>query len=179
MKSGKLVAGFALMAVFFYAACSNGTNDNSPSDAQAQASADSIDNLVARGKYLAHHVSLCMDCHSTRDWTKFSGPMVEGTEGKGGELFGPDFDIPGNIYAPNITPDSATGIGSWTTDQFARLVSTGIRPNGDTLFPIMPYPHYNTLTKNDVDAVYAYIKTLKAVDNKVPERQLMIPVSLA
>ena len=42
---------------------------------------------VARGEYLANHVCVCMDCHGTRDWTRFSGPPTDGAMGKGGELF--------------------------------------------------------------------------------------------
>ena len=44
---------------------------------------------IAHGAYLANHVAACMDCHSTRDWSRFSGPLEAGTLGRGGELFGP------------------------------------------------------------------------------------------
>ena len=57
---------------------------------------------IAHGKYLANHVTVCMDCHSTRDWNKFSGPITDGTLGKGGEYFGPEFDFPGKFYSKNI-----------------------------------------------------------------------------
>ena len=61
--------------------------------------------VVARGKYLAEHVAICIDCHSERDFTRFAGPIKPGTFGKGGERFdGPTAGIPGVIYAPNITP---------------------------------------------------------------------------
>src|SRR4051812_32741697 len=66
---------------------------------------------IARGKYLAHYVTMCVDCHSKRDYTMFGAPMVPGTLGQGGELFGKDFGFPGNFYAANITPD---GVGNWT-----------------------------------------------------------------
>lgn len=49
---------------------------------------------VKRGEYLANHVTVCMDCHSTRDWSKFSGPITPGTEGKGGEEFNEDMGFP-------------------------------------------------------------------------------------
>ena len=49
---------------------------------------------VARGNYLAHHVLVCIDCHSTRDWSKFSGPVISGTEGKGGEKFDQSMGFP-------------------------------------------------------------------------------------
>jgi hypothetical protein len=59
---------------------------------------------VERGRYLANHVLVCIDCHSTRDWTKFSGPITAGTEGKGGERFDQSFGFPGVFISANITP---------------------------------------------------------------------------
>ena len=44
-------------------------------------------NRIARGEYLANHVTVCMDCHSVRDWTRFSGPPTDGTLGMGGDVF--------------------------------------------------------------------------------------------
>lgn len=52
---------------------------------------------IKRGEYLANHVTACMDCHSTRDWTVFSGPLENGTLGKGGEYFGPEMGFPGKF----------------------------------------------------------------------------------
>ncbi|HNR74792.1 MAG TPA: cytochrome C, partial [Cyclobacteriaceae bacterium] len=59
---------------------------------------------IERGRYLANSVSVCMDCHSTRDWTKFSGPLTEGTLGQGGETFDQSFGFPGKYISRNITP---------------------------------------------------------------------------
>ena len=59
---------------------------------------------LARGAYLANHVSVCIDCHATRNWEYFSGPPLAGTEGKGGEVFDEKSGFPGTIYAHNITP---------------------------------------------------------------------------
>src|SRR5688572_5474332 len=66
---------------------------------------------IARGKYLAHSVTVCMDCHSARDWTKFSGPLTEGTLGQGGERFDQTFGFPGAYISRNITPH---GISRYT-----------------------------------------------------------------
>src|SRR5690606_37478758 len=66
---------------------------------------------VARGEYIANHVAVCMDCHSTRDYTLFSAPLVPGTLGKGGELFDQQMGFPGSFTSKNITP---AGIGKWT-----------------------------------------------------------------
>ena len=143
------------------------------------ANEDSATKLIERGKYLAHHVALCMDCHSQRDFTQFSGPPKEGTEGMGGDSFNDKLDVPGIIYARNITSDTLNGIGKWTDDEIARAITRGISKNGDTLFPLMPYPHYNGMSKEDVYSIIAYIRTLKPNSNKVPERKLMIPMAMA
>ena len=50
---------------------------------------------IERGKYLAHSVTICMDCHAIRDWSKFSGPPTEGTLGKGGDRFDQTVGLPG------------------------------------------------------------------------------------
>src|ERR1700761_3144386 len=65
---------------------------------------------VERGKYLATNVAACMVCHSERDTSLYSEPLVSGTLGKGGELFGRDEGLPGNIYTSNITPST---LGKW------------------------------------------------------------------
>mgnify|MGYP000868716819 FL=1 len=69
---------------------------------------------VARGEYLANSVCVCMDCHSTRDWNSFSGPLVPGTLGKGGERFDQSMNFPGVIYARNLIP---FGLKDWTDGQ--------------------------------------------------------------
>ncbi len=83
---------------------------------------------IARGEYLVDHVAGCMDCHSERDWTKFAGPVIPGTNGKGGEVFDEETDgVPGAVYAKNITPDGVaalfpqvTGTGSALRQQFSQ-----------------------------------------------------------
>jgi hypothetical protein len=121
-----------------------------------------------------------MDCHSKRDMTKFAGPIMQGSEGMGGEVFDHKLvGIPGTVYAKNITPDPETGIGTWTDDEILRAITLGISKNGDTLFPLMPYVHFNRMAKDDLLSIVAYLRSLKPIKNKVPARQLFIPVSLA
>jgi len=160
----------------FFISC-NDTEEKS--GAATSGNEDSAKKMVERGRYLANYVSMCIDCHSQRDFNQFSGPIKEGTEGMGGEMFSEKIGVPGVVYAKNITPDTANGIGSWTDEEIARVMTRGIRKNGDTLFPMMPYPHYNGLSKEDVYSIIAYIRTLKPSSNKVPERKLMIPISMA
>ena len=168
-----LVIFFASLTIF-----SSCNNEDSKSTAVA-GNEDSVKKIIERGKYLAHHVSLCMDCHSQRDFSQFSGPPKEGTEGMGGEAFSEKLGVPGVVYVRNITPDTVNGIGKWTDEEIARAITRGINKNGDTLFPIMPYPHYNGMSKEDVYSIIAYIRTLKPNSNKVADRKLMIPASLA
>lgn len=68
---------------------------------------------LARGEYLANHVSNCMDCHSTRDWSKYAGPVIKESLGKGGEKFSDEISpgFPGVVFAKNITP---ANLSSWT-----------------------------------------------------------------
>ncbi len=142
---------------------------------------DSLQKVIARGDYLANHVAACIHCHSQRDFNKFSGPVIPGSEGGGGFVFDnkiADF-IPGVLYGKNITPDNETGIGTWTDDEILRAVTQGIRKNGDTLFPLMPYANFNRMAKDDLLSIIAYLRTLKPIKNKIPDRQLMIPISMA
>jgi mono/diheme cytochrome c family protein len=118
---------------------------------------------VERGKYLANHVMLCIDCHSTRDWNLFAGPIVAGTEGKGGEIFDQKLGFPGKYVAPNITP---IGLRNWSDGEIFRAITAGVSKDGRALFPIMPHHNYGQLDRKDVEAVIAYIRGLSPIENK-------------
>ncbi|MDX2046675.1 MAG: c-type cytochrome [Chitinophagaceae bacterium] len=135
---------------------------------------DSLKMQVEHGKYLAVYVAQCIDCHSKRDITKFSTPVIPGTEGGGGLTFGKEEGIPGEVTPPNITPFN---LKDWTDDEIARAITQGINKKGDTLFPIMPYNNYSRMSKDDIYAIVAYIRTLKSIDSTVPPRKLMVPMS--
>jgi mono/diheme cytochrome c family protein len=116
---------------------------------------------VEMGKYLANHVMLCIDCHSIRDFSIFSGPLVPGTEATGGEVFDQTMGFPGVFISPNITP---YGIGEWTDGELFRLITTGVRRDGNPIFPVMPYHNYGKLDKQDIEAVIAYVRSLEPVE---------------
>lgn len=165
----------AAVSAAFFAACNNNKSDTTTTSKE-----DSAKNVLDRGEYLVLHVTPCLDCHSTREWDKYAGPIKPGTEGMGGELFDQKLaGVPGMVYAKNITPDNETGIGTWTDDEIMRAMTQGINKKGDTLFPVMPYANFNHMAKADLQAIIAYIRTLKPIKNKVPDRQLMIPISMA
>jgi mono/diheme cytochrome c family protein len=130
---------------------------------------------IARGEYLANHVSVCIDCHSTRDWNYFAGPIMPGTEGKGGEVFDESLGFPGMIYAHNITP---AGLGSQSDGVLYRAITTGVDKTGKAMFPIMPYPNFNTMSEEDILSIIAYIRTLKPIENNPPQTVLKTPMNL-
>lgn len=134
---------------------------------------DSSPERLARGKYLADHVVGCADCHTQRDWTRYSGPIKPEMLGAGGDKF---VLSPGNVLvAKNITP---AAIGSWTDGELLRAVTQGISKDGTPLFPLMPYPHFGSLAEDDVHAVLAYIRTFKAIDFTPQPRTLSFPLNL-
>ena len=116
---------------------------------------------VARGEYIANHVAVCMDCHSTRDYSLYSAPLVPGTLGKGGELFNQQMGFPGSFTSKNITP---YGIGDWTDGEIYRAITTGVSRDGHAFFPVMPYPYYRNMNEEDVKSVVAYLRTLKPIE---------------
>ena len=130
---------------------------------------------LERGRYLVNNVSVCLNCHSTRDWTKFSGPTIPGTDGKGGERLGEEFGLPGTLFASNITP---SGIGKISDGGLMLAITSGIGKDHRALFPIMPYPNFTRMSDEDLYSIIAYIRTLKPVENSVPERTLNFPLNL-
>jgi hypothetical protein len=129
---------------------------------------------VERGAYLANHVMVCIDCHSTRDYGKFSGPIVSGTEGGGGEAFTRELGFPGNYYASNITPYN---LESWSDGEIYRAITAGVTKDNRALFPIMPYPSYGTLDLEDIFSVIAYLRTLPAVEKKTQVSESDFPMN--
>ena len=129
---------------------------------------------VERGKYLANYVSICMDCHSQRDWNMFAGPIIEGTFGGGGEKFGKEAGFPGTIYSKNITPYA---LHNWTDGEIFRAITSGETKDGKALFPLMGYPAYGKMDREDVYSIIAYVRTLPENKSEVLERELDFPMN--
>lgn len=129
---------------------------------------------VERGKYLANHVTVCIDCHSKRDWSRFSGPPIEGTYGMGGDLFDQKYGFPGAYYAKNITP---AGISRYTDGELFRVITTGVNKEGKAMFPVMPFHYYGQLDEEDIKSIIAYIRTLAPIKNEVPESVSDFPMN--
>ncbi len=131
---------------------------------------------VERGQYLFNTLLDCDGCHSERDFTRLGGPVVAGKVGQGGvmQLEG----LPGQLSAPNITPDKETGIGTWTDGEKIRAIREGISKDGHMLFPLMPYPGYKFMSDYDVQCLVAYMNTLPAIRNYVPRSNVSFFVGL-
>ena len=104
---------------------------------------------VERGRYLAL-VGDCTSCHTAKGGQPYAGGFAVDT----------GF---GTIYAPNITPDRETGIGSWSGDDFYRALHAGRDDEGSYLYPAFPYPWFTKVTRADVDALKAFLDTLTPV----------------
>jgi mono/diheme cytochrome c family protein len=129
---------------------------------------------IARGEYLANNLMGCMDCHAERDFSKLTGPVKPGTEGAGGDFWDYKFGFPGKMYSPNITP---TNLGSWTDGEIYRAITAGVNKDGDALFPIMPYPHFGKMPREEIYSVIAYLRTLPERPGEYPERELDFPLN--
>ncbi|MBZ0204072.1 MAG: cytochrome C [Ignavibacteria bacterium] len=134
---------------------------------------DATPERIERGKFLSNSFAFCIDCHSDRDVNKFSMPVVAGSEGKGGLDYG---EGAGFVPASNITQDKETGIGSWTDGEIFRAITAGVSKDGKYLAPMMPYALFAGLDKEDIYSIIAYIKTLPAINHKVPKRSLKFPL---
>jgi mono/diheme cytochrome c family protein len=118
---------------------------------------------IERGRYLVR-VGGCDDCHTPGhllgkpDETRFLG---------GSDVA---FEVPslGIFVPPNLTPDKETGLGGWSKEQIVTAITTGVRPDGRVLAPIMPWRGLAALTKADADAIADYLHSLPAVSHQVP-----------
>ena len=118
---------------------------------------------VERGRYLAT-AGDCQACHTVQGKKPFAG--------------GRPIPTPfGTIYSANITPDRHAGIGNWTNDQFYRALHQGIGANGDNLYPAFPYPWYTKITREDSDAIKAYLQTLDPDNSTPPGNNLDWPLN--
>ena len=127
------------------------------------ANAQTANPVVEQGRYLAI-AGNCVSCHTRQ----------------GGQLFagGLPFDTPfGTLYSTNITPDPGTGIGKWSENDFVSALRSGVRPNGEHLYPAFPYTAFTKMSDADAHALFVYLKTLKPVQSAAPENKLRFPYS--
>jgi len=119
---------------------------------------------IERGRYLAV-LGDCVGCHTAPGGKPFAG--------------GAALETPfGALIGPNITPDVATGVGAWSEEDFRRAMHEGVGRDGARLYPAMPYPAYTKVTRDDVSAIWAYLRSLDPVRNEVQPNQLRFPFNV-
>jgi mono/diheme cytochrome c family protein len=119
---------------------------------------------IQNGRYLAS-AGDCESCHTAPGGKPYAGGRPVPTP----------FGI---IYSTNITPDPDTGIGAWSEDDFYRAMHQGIDRQGERLYPAFPYPWFTHMTRGDVDAIKAYLDTVKPVREVNRESKLGWPFSM-
>lgn len=116
---------------------------------------------IERGAYLSR-AGNCMGCHTPQGGSPFAG--------------GRRIDTPfGVVVAPNITPDATTGIGRWTASDFWRALHHGRSKDGRFLNPAFPYPSFTWVTREDSDALWAYLRSVPAVQRPNEPHELRFP----
>lgn len=119
------------------------------------------DNQVARGAYLAT-AGNCMACHTARGGQQYAGGLGIQTPF-------------GTVFTSNLTPDANTGIGSWSSAHFWRAMHNGRSKSGRLLYPAFPYTSYTQVTREDSDAMFAFLRSLPAVTQPNRPHTLRFP----
>jgi mono/diheme cytochrome c family protein len=117
---------------------------------------------LQRGEYLAR-IGDCAACHTAQGSAMYAG----------GRGFATGY---GMIYSSNLTPDREHGIGAWSADEFAHAMRHGVSRRGP-LYPVFPYEHFATLADADIDAIFAYLRSLPPSANVPPANRLDFPAS--
>jgi mono/diheme cytochrome c family protein len=127
--------------------------------------------LRAWGAYLVK-VGVCWECHSLGK----TGPSDDQDRLMGGARMPRSDRDYGVVYAPNLTPDPDTGLGKYNAEQIKQALKTGKRLDGKMMAPPMSLliPHLSTWNEEDLDALVAYLVSLKPINYKVPERALNV-----
>ncbi len=116
---------------------------------------------IARGRYLTQAAD-CAACHTAAGGAPLAG--------------GYPLDTPfGTIYGSNLTSSADQGIGRWTKDDFFLALTQGLAPGGRHLYPAMPYTSYKGISREDADAIYAYLMSRPAVDVAIPANDMPFP----
>ncbi|GAB2904575.1 cytochrome c [Paraburkholderia jirisanensis] len=122
---------------------------------------DTRPEIVIRGEYLAR-AGDCVACHTAPRGKLFGGGLPMETPF-------------GTLYSPNITPDVQYGIGSWSADAFFKMLRTGKSPDGKLIYPAMPIAAYTKVTREDSDAIFAYLKSVPPVRQPNHPQDLRFP----
>lgn len=193
MKKSTITAALLLLGATIFSDCSNSTEAKTAEITKAAEPAKSTDaEMAKKGKYLVDIVG-CNHCHSPkkmgpngpeiipelllsgfpsdRPIVKFDSKLIKSA---GFAMFYPDLTAAagpwGVSFAGNLTPDS-TGTGSWTFEQFKKALTKGKfkgLDGGRMLLPPMPWQGFAAMTDDDIESIWAYLKSIPPVKNVVP-----------
>jgi cytochrome c553 len=186
MRSGVLAAGLVLLT------CSLAGCRNAP----VEAPKPSMESKVARGEHLVSIIG-CDDCHTAKKMTD-RGPVPDASKRLAGHWEDPNLVPPpklpglwavnstmdltvwsgpwGISYAFNLTPDEDTGIGIWTEEMFVKAIREGKHMGQSRpILPPMPWQNMSKLSDDDLSAIFAYLRTLPPIKNRVPEPVIAPP----
>ncbi|MEO7320277.1 MAG: cytochrome c [Nitrosospira sp.] len=121
-------------------------------------------NQQVRGAYLTR-AGNCMGCHTAKGGPPYAGGHILAT-------------AIGSFITPNITPDEETGIGRWSEQEFWLALHEGMARDGRPLYPAFPYTDYTKITREDSDAIFAYLQSLPRVEQRNPPSQIRFPFNL-
>lgn len=155
-----LLALIVLAAAAIGAVVAMNLRGEDPLPTQAEAFA-STPQLVERGRYLAL-AGNCAGCHTTRGGQPYAGGLP--------------IETPfGTVYSSNLTPDDKSGIGSWSSAHFWRAMHNGRSKDGRLLYPAFPYPNFTQVTREDSDAIYAYLRSVPPAVEPNKSHRLRFP----
>jgi hypothetical protein len=187
-----LLAGMAVVAIGL-SQCSSPAPEEKPKEAATGHDEMSQQEKIAHGEYMVN-AGGCNDCHSPKIMTDH-GPVVDSSRMLSGApstnklapIHSPTI-APGNWYlgsadlttwvgpwgisfAANLTPDSATGTGTWTEEMFLKILHTGkfmAIESGRPIMPPMPWESIGKMSDHDLKCIFAYLQSLKPISNVVP-----------
>lgn len=153
-----ILALILLTLLYVYSSDPRDRSGNSPYD---DAFWTATDAKIERGRYLAL-AGNCASCHTTSDGGFMAGGVA--------------FETPfGKIFSSNISPDSETGIGQWSGEQFLDAMRYGIRADGEHLYPAFPYTAFTNIVDGDIAALFVYLKSISAVRQAAIENEMSFP----
>lgn len=128
------------------------------------------ESTIERGEYLTDMLS-CGYCHTPGGMLgqpDYDRHLAGSDIGLAYTPFGTP-DRPAVIFPGNLTSDKSSGLGKWTDEEITTMIQTGVDPDGRQHIPVMPWPNYAMLKKQDVEAIVAYLRTLPSVRSETPE----------
>ncbi|MCU4121593.1 cytochrome c [Variovorax sp. N23] len=156
-----LIGLIAVLLIGAAAVVALNLRDEAPLPPDADAPFNATPMQIERGRYLAL-AGNCAGCHTVRGGAPYAGGLGIGTPF-------------GTVYASNLTPDRAHGIGSWSAAHFWRAMHNGRSKDGRLLYPAFPYPSFTRITREDSDALYAYLRSVPAAATPNTPHRLRFP----